>query len=37
MMDYASLFALLALGVLGGFWFHSIRILEIAREAGRKA
>ncbi len=36
-MDYASLFALLALGVLGGFWFHSIRILEIAREAGRKA
>jgi len=36
-MDFASLFALLALGALGGFWFHSIHILEIAREAGRKA
>jgi len=37
MMDFASLFVLLALGALGGFWFHSIHILEIAREAGRKA
>ena len=36
-MDFASLFVLLALGALGGFWFHSIHILEIAREAGRKA
>jgi hypothetical protein len=37
MMDFASLFALLVLGALGGFWFHGIRILEIAREAGRRA
>lgn len=37
MMDFASLMALLVLGALGWFWFHSIHILEIAREAGRKA
>lgn len=28
---------LLVLGVGGWFWLHSIRILELAREAGRKA
>ncbi len=28
---------LLAMGVLMWFWLHSIRILELAREAGRQA
>jgi hypothetical protein len=36
-MDFASLSVLLILGALGGFWFRSIHILDIAREAGRKA
>jgi hypothetical protein len=36
-MDLASLLALLTLGVLGGFWLHSLGILEIARTAGRQA
>lgn len=36
-MDFASLLALLVLGALGWFWMHSIRILEIARDAGKQA
>ncbi len=36
-MDIWSLLALLMLVALGWFWLHSIRILEIAREAGRRA
>jgi hypothetical protein len=36
-MDFASLLALLVLGVLIWFWLHSIRTLEIAREAGKQA
>lgn len=36
-MDNASLLLLLATGLLFWFWLHSIRILELAREAGRKA
>lgn len=36
-MDNASLFLLLALGALIWFWLHSLRILELAREAGRRA
>lgn len=36
-MDYASLFLLLAMAALLWFWLHSIRILELAREAGRQA
>lgn len=36
-MDNASLLLLLAMGVLIWFWLHSIRILELAREAGRQA
>ena len=35
-MDFASLL-FVVLGVGGWFWLHSIRILEIAREAGRRA
>jgi hypothetical protein len=35
-VDFASLLLLVVLGVVGWFWLHSIRILEIAREAGRK-
>lgn len=36
-MDFASLLLMALLG--GGFWYwlHSIRILEIAREAGRQS
>lgn len=34
-MDFASLLVLLVLGLLVWFWLHSLRILEIAREAGR--
>lgn len=34
-MDFASLLVLAVLGLLVWFWLHSIRILEIAREAGR--
>ncbi|MFH2140235.1 MAG: DUF3301 domain-containing protein [Pseudomonadota bacterium] len=34
-MDFASLLVLVVLGLLVWFWLHSIRILEIAREAGR--
>jgi len=34
-MDFASLVLLLATGGAFWFWLHSIRILEIAREAGR--
>jgi Protein of unknown function (DUF3301) len=37
MMDNASLLLLLAMGVLAWFWLHSVRILELAREAGRQA
>lgn len=36
-MDNASLLLLLVLGAIGWFWLHSIRILELAREAGRQA
>lgn len=36
-MDIWSLLALLVLVAFGGYWLHSIRILEIAREAGRQA
>ena len=36
-MDFASLTILALLGAGGWFWLHSIRILEIAREAGRQA
>lgn len=36
-MDVLSLIVLLVLGALGWLWLHSIHILEIAREAGRKA
>ncbi len=34
-MDFASLVLLLLAGGAFWFWLHSIRILEIAREAGR--
>ncbi|MBI3480833.1 MAG: DUF3301 domain-containing protein [Nitrosomonadales bacterium] len=34
-MDFVSLLALLVLAALGWFWMHSLRILEIAREAGK--
>lgn len=34
-MDFASLLVLVVLGLLVWFWLHSLRILEIAREAGR--
>lgn len=34
-MDFASLLVLAVLGLVVWFWLHSIRILEIAREAGR--
>ena len=37
MEDFASLIVLAVLGALVWFWLHSIRILEIAREAGRQA
>jgi hypothetical protein len=37
MADFASLIVLAVLGALVWFWLHSIRILEIAREAGRQA
>ena len=36
-MDFASLLLLIVLGLGFWFWLHSIRILEIAREAGRQA
>jgi len=36
-MDFASLLLLTVLGLGTWFWLHSIRILEIAREAGRRA
>ena len=36
-MDTLSLLALLIITALGWFWLHSIRILELAREAGRRA
>ena len=35
-MDILSLLALLVIIALGWFWLHSIRILEIAREASRR-
>jgi hypothetical protein len=35
-MDFASLMVLAVLGAGGWFWLHSMRILEIAREAGRQ-
>lgn len=34
-MDFVSLLVLAGLGLLVWYWLHSIRILEIAREAGR--
>ena len=36
-MDIWSLLALMLLVALGWLWLHSIRILELAREAGRRA
>ena len=36
-MDTASLLMLLSLGLLGWYWLSSIRALDIARNAGRKA
>ncbi len=36
-MDFASLMVLAILGLVVWFWLHSIRILELAREAGRQA
>ncbi|MBU0621522.1 MAG: DUF3301 domain-containing protein [Gammaproteobacteria bacterium] len=36
-MDFASLLVLAVLGLGGWFWLHSIRILEIARNAGKQA
>lgn len=36
-MDIASLLILLVIAILGWYWLHSIRILEIARDAGRRA
>jgi hypothetical protein len=37
MVDFASLLVLAVLGLGFWFWLHSIRILELAREAGRQA
>lgn len=37
MVDFASLLLLAVLGLGAWFWLHSIRILEIAREGGRRA
>lgn len=37
MVDFASLVVLAVLGLGFWYWLHSIRILEIAREAGRQA
>lgn len=36
-MDMESLFLLLLLVALGWFWFDSMRALEVARQAGKKA
>ena len=36
-MDVISLLFLLLLGVLGWFWFDSLRALEIARKTGQRA
>ncbi len=36
-VDFASLLLLAVLGLGSWFWLHSIRILELAREAGRQA
>jgi hypothetical protein len=36
-MDVISLLFLLLLAALGWFWFDSLRALEIARNAGRRA
>jgi hypothetical protein len=36
-MDFTSLFYLMVLAALGWFWLSSMRVLEIAREAGRQA
>ncbi|MDD4910996.1 MAG: DUF3301 domain-containing protein [Sideroxydans sp.] len=36
-MDMVGLLTLLALVMLAWYWLHSIRILEIARDAGRRA
>ena len=36
-MDFASILVLAGFGLVGWFWLHSIRILELAREAGKRA
>ena len=36
-MDIWSLLSLMLLVAMGWFWLHSIRILELAREAGRRS
>jgi len=36
-VDFASLVLLLVIGAAIWFWLHSIRILELAREAGKRA
>jgi hypothetical protein len=36
-MDVTSLLSLMLLAALGWFWFDSVRTLEIARNAGKRA
>lgn len=36
-MDFASLLLLAVVGLMVWYWLHSIRILEIARNAGKQA
>lgn len=36
-MDMTSLLFLLLLGALGWFWFDTLRVLEVARKAGKQA
>ncbi|MFZ5524797.1 MAG: DUF3301 domain-containing protein [Pseudomonadota bacterium] len=36
-MDITSLLFLLLLGALGWFWYDTLRVLEVARKAGRQA
>ena len=36
-MDTTSLIFLLLLGVLGWFWYDTLHVLEVARNAGRQA
>lgn len=36
-MDFMSLIYMMVLVAVGGFWLNSIRVLEIARNAGKQA